>query len=424
MIQIIESVALLPTTVLLAIILSQYIIVLFRRKQESDNNFSPPLSILIPAHNEGKYLEATLNAIINSQYRGKKEIIVIDDGSSDNTPDIIRKFKKRGLIKSLRTQHIGKSNALNKALRLARYQIIVVIDGDSEIEQDALSKLVKPLVDRRIGAVAGTIKVKNKRAGILTWFQKVEYLYFSFFRSVCDRINGTIFTPGPLSAYRKSLVKKLGGFSDKLYMEDVDISIRIVKSGHRIRVVDTAITKTNVPCSFKEWFRQRYRWNTGGIELAKSNLKFYFRKKFSGSSLYSLPIMTYWYFHALIMGIVLFCQIFGGYYQYFYAHGNVISFGVAQYFLYWFSVLGIINLGWQLAIGNWAPNTLMVLSLIITVLNYPLYLYPFKRYREKFGLRDLVVFFFLFPYWMLILIVQSYSNITWFRSGGRNWWRK
>ncbi|MFQ5647654.1 MAG: glycosyltransferase, partial [Candidatus Aenigmatarchaeota archaeon] len=342
MMQTIEFIALFPTAILLAIILSQYIIILSRRRQGTFRPFFPDLSILVPAHNEGRYLRGTIKAILGSGYKGKKEIIVIDDGSSDSTPDIIRGFRRNGLIRSIRTPHVGKSNALNRALKLASHKIVVVVDGDSEMEPDALASLMKPLADPKVGAVAGTIKVKNRKEGALTWFQKVEYLYFSFFRSICDRINGTIFTPGPLSAYRKELVMRLGGFSPKLYMEDVDISIRIVKAGYRIKVVDSAMTRTNVPTSLREWSRQRYRWNTGGIELAKSNLKFYFRRKFSGSSFYSLPILTYWYFHALIMGIVLFYQIFGGYYQYFYIHGDVLSFNVAQYFVYWFSVLGIV----------------------------------------------------------------------------------
>lgn len=420
--ELLEAIAIIPTSVLMLILLSQYAIAL-RRKESFEDGYHPSVSILVPCHNEEEYVKQTIKALLDDPYPGKKQIIGIDDGSGDGTYKILKSFGRR--ITLLRTKHIGKSKSLNLAMKKARGEVIIVVDGDSVVEPGSIQRLVAPLRDRKVGAVAATLKVRNPRDGVMSWFQRVEYLYFSFFRSLCDRINSTIFTPGPLSAYRASVLKKIGGFTSDLFMEDVDVSLRILKSGYRIRVSEWAVSRTAVPNSLGKWYQQRKRWMKGGIEIIKRNKSFYFNREYGGGGFYSLPILTYWYFHSLVMGIIIFYQIFGGYYQWFWLNGAGFSLPALQYFVYWFSILGILNLVYQILAGAYVATPLMVLSITVTALNYPLYLYPFIRYRERFGWRDLFVLFFLFPYWILVLIVQTKSNTAWFRSPkGKNIWKK
>ncbi len=420
--ELLEAIAIIPTSILLLILLSQYAISL-RKKDRFGDGYHPSVSILVPCHNEEEHVRQTVQNLLDDPYPGRKQVICIDDGSTDKTLRILESFGRRIVL--IRTDHIGKSKSLNLALKKARGEVILVVDGDSVVEGGSIQRLVAPLRDRKVGAVASTLKVRNPREGIMTWFQRVEYLYFSFFRSLCDRVNATIFTPGPLSAYKRSVLNKVGGFASDLFMEDVDVSLRIIKAGFRIRVSEFAVSRTAVPNSLRSWYQQRNRWMKGGIEIIKRNRDFYFRKRFGGGGFYSLPILTYWYFHSLVMGIIIFYQIFGGYYQWFWLNGAGFSLPAAQYFAYWFSVLGIINLTWQILVGAYVATPLMVLSIAVTLLNYPLYIYPFIRYREGFGWRDAFVLFFLFPYWILVLLVQTKSNLTWFkRSKGKNIWKK
>jgi len=419
----IETIALVPTAILLIIILSQYFILLFPKKKHH-KNFWPSVSILIPAHNEGKYIEATVNSAIDSEYMGKKEIIVINDGSTDDTGKILSNLsKKYRELKVIKTNHVGKSNALNAGLAVSRNNVIVIVDGDSELAGSAIKNIVRPLARKDVGAVGGIVKVKN-RGGIISWFQRIEYLYASFFNSLCDRVNGNIFTPGPLSAFKRNVAEVLGGFNNKVYLEDVDLALRVIKSGYKIHIAEDAVVRTNVPETVKSWARQRKRWMKGGIEVVKNHKDIMFKRKFGSCGFYPLPLITYWYFHSIVMGIVIFFQVFTGYYNYFVVYGNGLSLNAAQYFVYWFSVLGIINLVYMIATGLISANPLLIMSIALTVLAYPMYLYPYFRYKEKFGPRDLFAFFFLFPYWMLVLIIQSTSNINWLKNGGRNWWNK
>ena len=418
----IEYFAIFFTTILLFVLLSQYAL-LIKRKKDYTKIVSPSLSILVPAHNEEKYIEETINAIIKAKYRNKKEIIVIDDGSADNTTEIIKKYSKKGLVKYFRTDHIGKSNALNKATEIAKNEIIVIIDADSVIEKDSLQKLVKPFADEKVGAVSGIIKVRNRKQNFLAVFQNIEYLHSSLFRSLCGRINSNIFTPGPLSAFRKNLLKAVGGFNTRTYMEDVDISLKLVKKGYRVEVSEEAFTSTNVPTSFKSWVKQRVRWTKGGISIIRNNLDFYFNRKYLWSSFYSLPLMSYWYIHSLFMTLFILYQVIFGYYSYFFVFGNFISFDVVRYFVFWFSIFGITNLAYQMLTGT-ATSLLIKLSVLVTLLTYPLYIYSFVKWKEEIKIKDVLALIFMFPYWFMVLIIQLFSNLEWFKTGQRNIWEK
>jgi len=420
MLNTIETVALIPTIFLLVVIISQYVILAFKPKKIK-GNYKPDISIIIPAHNEGKYLRKTINSILESSYKGKNEIIVIDDGSTDNTPKIMEEFKKKKLIKSIRTNHIGKSKALNRGLKLAKYGIIVTLDGDTEIEKDSLAKLLIPFKDKKVAATTGTIKVANNKK-ILTWFQRVEYLYYSLYKSLCDRIDGVICASGTFSAIRRKYLTK--EFSSKLYSEDIDLTLNLIKNGYKVRYVPEAVAYTFVPENLKDLVKQRSRWCRGCIQVMKKHPNLFFNKKYFGPGFYSLPLLSYWYFHALIMGILLFLQILVGYYSFYYINGNIISFEVLKYFFYWFSVFGVVNLAYQMIIGNFQVKLLYILNLLVVTLTYAIYLYSIKWSKERFTIKDIFVFVFFFPYWIFIMIIQSLSNIEWFISKARNWWTK
>ena len=421
MLQTIENIALIPTVFLLVVVFSQYLILFFKPKKGIRGNYKPAISVLIPAHNEGKYLRKTIESVLNCGYRGKKEIIVIDDGSTDNTPQIIEEFKKKKSIRSIRTDHIGKSKALNEGLKLAKNGIIVTVDGDTKIERGSLDKLLAPFSDKKVAATTGAIKVANTKK-LLAWFQRIEYLYYSFYKHLCDRIDGVICASGTLSAFRKKCLRK--GFNPDVYSEDIDFTLNLIKEGYRIRYVPEAIALTHVPEKIKDLAKQRSRWCRGCIQVMKRHFDLFFNKEHVGPGFYTLPILSYWYFHALIMGILIFLQVFVGYYSFYYLNGNIVSFEVGKYFFYWFSIFGIMNLAYQIIVGNFSLKLLYVLNFLVVILTYAIYLYSVKWSREKITMRDVFSFVFLFPYWIFIMVIQGFSNIEWFISKAKNWWKK
>jgi cellulose synthase/poly-beta-1,6-N-acetylglucosamine synthase-like glycosyltransferase len=419
----IEQIAILPVSILFLIVISQYFIV-WKPRRVYNREYFPSLSVLVPAHNEERYIENCVNSILESDYQGEREIVVINDGSTDRTGDILKKFSGNKAVRVLKTNHLGKSRALNKAISLSKNEVIAGIDGDTDVGKESLKHLVRPLQDSKVAAVGGIVKIRNKRKPV-SWFQNIEYLYSSFFNSLCDKINGNIFTPGPISAFKRDRVEVLKGFRTDVFLEDVDMSLRIVRSGYRVRISERAVVRTNVPESVSGWVRQRRRWMKGGIEMIKNHKSIFFKRKYGTAGFYPFPIISYWYFHSMIMGIVLFTQIFGGYYMYFYLNGDVLSLGVAQYFLYWLSILGIINLGNLLITGAIPVTTLSILSIMVTAFAYPMYLYPFYKFRERPRVTDFIALFFMFPYWLLVLVVQISSNIHWLIPTERkNWWIK
>lgn len=419
---VIEAVLVIPTSFFLAVIFSQLLLAFFR-KRDLVSKYCPSVSVLIPAHNEGEHIEETIESVLGSGYPGRMEIVVIDDGSEDGTTETARRYERKGLIRYMRTNHIGKSRALNRALQTVKSEVTVVIDGDSRVGKGSLERLVSPLSDKRIAATSGAIKVANPDS-VLSMFQRVEYLYFSFFKTLCDKIGGSIFTNGTLSAFRTGPLKSIGGFSPSMLSEDIDVALRLIRKGYRIKYVDSAVTYTNVPEGIGKLIRQRIRWTRGVIQIFKKHKGMLFRREHGGSSMYSLPLLFYYYFHSVFAGTLLALQIAGGYLEYFYFNGTLFSPDVAQYFFYWFSVFGIINLAYQTAAGNMGLSVLSALNIALVAVMYFLYVYSMIYFRERLRARDVISFVFFFPYWMLLMVVQLAGSREWVFGKWRNWWKK
>jgi len=164
----------------------------------------------------------------NLNYPSKKEIIVVDDGSNDNSQNILKKIK--GIKTILKKKNEGKAAALNDGITAAKGGYVVTIDSDTYPESDCLEKMVSHM-EEGISAVTGFVRAHNTK-GIVEKIQEVEYLIaFGFFQKVLSDINAILVTPGPMSLYRKSVLKKIGGFDEKNITEDMEIAFRIRKYG-------------------------------------------------------------------------------------------------------------------------------------------------------------------------------------------------
>ena len=423
MLQAVELLAIIPTAILLAVLFSQLLILSLRRPVKFLVGYTPSVTVLIPAHNEGEHIKATVDAVLDSGYPGRLSAIVINDGSTDNTGRILKAYSRNSRVRVLNTNHIGKSRALNKALGLARSEVVITIDGDTRLERGSIERLVAPFSDKAVAATTGVIKVQNTRKP-LSWFQRLEYLNFAFFKSVCERINAVIAASGPLSAFRRKALVEAGGFSPHTFLEDFDVALKLIKRGHRTRFVDDAFCYTFVPEGLWELAKQRFRWTRGGAQIIKTHFDMFLRRKYRGPGMYSLPLLSYWYIHSVLIGIALVLQIALGYYDFFLANGVVFSMDVARYFFLWFSVFGIINVAWMVLIGEWSLTLLSALNMLLLTATYGIFLMALREFREPFTLKDLIAFIFMFPYWLVLLFVHSLSNVEWWKKRGSNWWEK
>ncbi|MFE0256976.1 glycosyltransferase [Streptomyces sp. NPDC059010] len=222
-----------------------------------------PVSVLVPAYNEAKCIENTVRSLMASEH--PIEVIVIDDGSSDGTARIVEAM---GLpnVRVVRQLNAGKPAALNRGLANARYDIIVMMDGDTVFEPATVRELVQPFGDRRVGAVAGNAKVGNRDSLIGAW-QHIEYVMgFNLDRRMYDILRCMPTIPGAVGAFRRSALERVGGMSDDTLAEDTDITMAMHRDGWRVVYAENARAWTEAPESVQQLWSQRYRWSYGTMQ--------------------------------------------------------------------------------------------------------------------------------------------------------------
>ncbi|MFD8171391.1 bifunctional polysaccharide deacetylase/glycosyltransferase family 2 protein [Streptomyces sp. NPDC059709] len=222
-----------------------------------------PVSVIVPAYNEKECIEATLRSLARSTH--PVEIVVVDDGSTDGTADIAESLGLPG-VRVVRQANAGKPAALNNGVRHARYDIVVMMDGDTVFEPDTVRHLVQPFADPSVGAVAGNAKVGNRRTLIGAW-QHIEYVMgFNLDRRMYDLLRCMPTIPGAIGAFRREAVLQVGGMSDDTLAEDTDITIALHRAGWRVVYEEHARAWTEAPGSLGQLWSQRYRWSYGTMQ--------------------------------------------------------------------------------------------------------------------------------------------------------------
>ncbi|PJN30054.1 bifunctional polysaccharide deacetylase/glycosyltransferase family 2 protein [Kitasatospora sp. CB02891] len=222
-----------------------------------------PVTVLVPAYNERECIANTLNSLAASDY--PIEVIVIDDGSTDGTADIVEEMNLP-FVRLIRKVNGGKPSALNAGVAAASYDIVVMMDGDTVFEPSTVRELVQPFGDPKIGAVAGNAKVGNRESLIGAW-QHIEYvLGHNLDRRMYDVLNVIPTIPGAVGAFRKEALRRVGGMSDDTLAEDTDITMAVLSDGWRIVYAERARAWTEAPASLQQLWSQRYRWSYGSMQ--------------------------------------------------------------------------------------------------------------------------------------------------------------
>ncbi|MBU3904662.1 MAG: glycosyltransferase family 2 protein [Nanoarchaeota archaeon] len=244
----------------------------------------PSVTIAVPAMNEEKSISKTLKCLLNLDYPKKVNIIVINDGSTDNTLKIVKTFPVKIISKK---KNQGKSKALNDALKVCKTEIFGFIDAETFIEKDALIKMFGYFNDKKVGAVIPPIYV-YKPTSCLEKLQQIEYVFSMMTRKVLTFINSLFVTPG-CAFYRTAVLKKIGGFDEKTMGEDLEVGLKINMNGYKIENSINTRVWTVVPKTIKQLIRQRVRWYRGIIYNAMKYRKLFFKK--SDMGLFILPVL-------------------------------------------------------------------------------------------------------------------------------------
>src|SRR5579885_3019371 len=234
------------------------------RQQDGESysySYRPLVTIHVPAYNEGEVISRTLESLMNLKYENK-EIIVIDDGSTDLTSIIASWYKRLG-VKVLRKPNGGKASALNYGLLFARGEIVITIDSDSMVEREAIDRIVRIMGDEKVAAVAGNIRVLNSKSTI-TRIQELEYMMgINVVRRAFALYGSVMVVPGAFGAFRRNETIQAGGYDTDTLTEDFDLTIKLLKTGLQVGSSSTGLGFTEVPSTWKVLYKQRLRWSTG-----------------------------------------------------------------------------------------------------------------------------------------------------------------
>jgi cellulose synthase/poly-beta-1,6-N-acetylglucosamine synthase-like glycosyltransferase/peptidoglycan/xylan/chitin deacetylase (PgdA/CDA1 family)/spore germination protein YaaH len=279
----------------------------FRRGPKTD--FAEPVSVVMAAYNEEKVIAETLRTLLGTDYKGEIEVVVVDDGSRDQTAaEIERVARSEPRIRLLRQENHGKARALQRGLAAARNGIIVFIDADTQCQRDTLPRLLEPFANARIGAVSGHAKVGNLRTFIARC-QALEYTCgFNLDRRAYNRWNCITVVPGAISAIRKDAINEAGGLSLQTLAEDTDLTLSLHRHGQRIIYVPDAIAWTEAPETVRTLARQRSRWAYGTLQCLWKHRDMIFNWNYRALGWFSLP--SVWFFQIILVAVTPMVDLF------------------------------------------------------------------------------------------------------------------
>jgi len=265
------------------------------------------VSVLIAAFNEGKVIAKTLRSVLGTDHAGELEVVVVDDGSQDDTAAEVEHIADGdSRVRLIQQTNAGKSAALDRALAHSRHGIVVFLDADTLFQRCTIPRLVEALAHPLVGAVSGHACVGNAH-NFVTRCQSLEYLCgFNLDRRAYTAWNCVTVVPGAISAYRRSAIEAAGGFSHDTLAEDTDMTLTLHRLGYRIAYAPDAIAWTEAPETWGALAKQRFRWAFGTMQCLWKHRDMTFNPRFRALGLFALP--SVWFFHIVLVAIVPFAD--------------------------------------------------------------------------------------------------------------------
>jgi cellulose synthase/poly-beta-1,6-N-acetylglucosamine synthase-like glycosyltransferase/peptidoglycan/xylan/chitin deacetylase (PgdA/CDA1 family)/spore germination protein YaaH len=283
---------------------------ILRHREKFNENFTPFVSVIVPAHNEEKVIVRTIAALLRSDYP-RFDVIVVDDGSTDATADRVSEaFGRDARVRLFVQENSGKAGALNSGLEQSVSEIIIALDADTLFDRDTMRKLVRHFEEKEVGAVAGNTKVGN-RVNLLTRWQALEYVTSqNLDRRAFDALNCITVVPGAVGAWRRDLIQEVGGFTNDTLAEDTDLTISIRRLGYDIVYEDEALAYTEAPDTIRNFIKQRFRWTYGTMQSVWKHRDTFLRRRYGSLGWVALPnIVTFQILFPLISPLMDFLMI-------------------------------------------------------------------------------------------------------------------
>jgi cellulose synthase/poly-beta-1,6-N-acetylglucosamine synthase-like glycosyltransferase len=271
-------------------------IYLTKDRDREESLFHPNVTIIVPTHNEEKNISRAIESIINQEYKGRIELLVMDDGSTDNTKKIVNSYPGVKYFQSSpKGRPQGKTKTINKGVKIAKHGIIGILDADSYLSRDALKKMIGEFENLKTGAVVPLVKVHEPR-NFLERMQVIEYTLSMCLRKLVSNTGGLFLTHGVGTLFRKKALKEINYFEEDTLTEDLNVGLKLIKAGYQIKSTFKAIGYTVVPKTTKHVIKQRLRWNGGLFENSYWFREMFFNKKYGNLGMFVLPINLIWSF--------------------------------------------------------------------------------------------------------------------------------
>ncbi len=279
-----------------------------KKEKEAQNNvklkYYPSVTIVVPCWNEEKTVSGTIHSVLKLDYpKNKLKVMVVDDGSTDNTWSVVQSFKNNPQVLLHRKENGGKHTALNYAISKMDTELIGCLDADSYVHKDSMKKVALYFEDKETMAVAPSILLW-KPTSVLQLLQKVEYGFGIFTRKLYHYMDAIYITPGPFSIFRKEVFEKLGPYKHAHQCEDIEIALRMQKNGFKIAHAHNAYVYTVPPKTLPKLLKQRVRWSHGFIKNAFDYRDMIFNRKYGNVGMLILPMACISIISVLYVSIV------------------------------------------------------------------------------------------------------------------------
>lgn len=258
------------------------------------------VSFVVPAYNEGATIIDTIEHIFAIDYPNIKEVIIVNDCSTDNTKEIIENLKKKypKLILINNPTNLGNAaRSKNAGLKYAKGELVAFVDADSYPAKNSLQKMIGYFEDEEVGAVTCPILVRNTDK-FFGKIQAIEYKVVAFTRKLLGYVGGIYVTPGPLAIYRKTALDEVNGFDGDNLTEDIEITWHLMEKGWKREMPLTTEVSSTAPENLKDWYKQRRRWSIGGIQCIAKYKSYLLKKGILGS--FVLPFFIIQFFLGML----------------------------------------------------------------------------------------------------------------------------
>jgi len=296
----------------------------------------PAVSVIVPAYNEGDVLQGALASLAGLDYPAF-EVIVVDDGSTDETLELAADWEGThggGTFRVLTKSNGGKASALNVGIASSRHPFVFCMDADSRLEPQTLRRAIRHFDDPSVGSVAGNVKVEN-RDRVITRLQALEYIEgLNMPRRAQGFVAAVNIVPGPVGLFRREALEEVGGYDTDTYAEDADLTLKLVAAGWKVVYEDEAVAWTQAPESWLDLVQQRYRWTRGILQSIAKRKRLLVRP---------FPDFPLW-LSALELGFEAVVWPVLNVYAHLFFAVVALLFGAGELLLYWWILLTLLDL--------------------------------------------------------------------------------